>query len=227
MTFSPVVELRRYAMQPGRRDDLIELFDREFLETQEAAGMTVIAQFRDLGDADSFVWLRGFADMAARRSALTAFYGGPVWARFRDQANATMANSDNVFLLRPARAGSGFADDGHDRPAPGATGLPAGFIAAVTCHLAVPADDALVQRFEAAMAPDLAAAGAPVIATFVTEAAENSFPRLPVRAGENVLVFFCRLAMPDAAALRAVVARHLPSRVEIAVLQPTARSRLR
>lgn len=227
MTFSPVVELRRYAMQPGRRDDLIDLFDREFLETQEGAGITVIGQFRDLGDADSFVWLRGFSDMAARRAALTAFYGGPVWARFRDQANATMASSDNVFLLRPARAGAGFADDGRERPGPGATELPDGFIAAVTCHLAGPADDGPIARFEAEAAPALAAAGMPVIATFVTEAAENTFPRLPVRAGENVLVFFCRMAAPDAAGVKAVIDRHLTGPVEVAVLQPTARSRLR
>lgn len=64
---SPVVELRRYALHPGRRDDLITLFDREFLEGQEVTGMTVIAQFRDLGDPDTFVWLRGFPDMEARK----------------------------------------------------------------------------------------------------------------------------------------------------------------
>ena len=74
-----VVELRQYTLHPGRRDDLIELFDREFVETQEACGMVVIGQFRDLDDPDRFVWLRGFADMESRREALTAFYGGPVW----------------------------------------------------------------------------------------------------------------------------------------------------
>ena len=33
MTESPIVELRRYTLHPGRRDTLIELFDREFVET--------------------------------------------------------------------------------------------------------------------------------------------------------------------------------------------------
>ena len=51
---------------PGRRDDLIELFDREFVETQEAVGIQVIGQFRDLDDPNRFVWLRGFNDMSAR-----------------------------------------------------------------------------------------------------------------------------------------------------------------
>src|SRR6185295_7643561 len=30
-----IVELRRYTLRAGRRDELIELFDREFVETQE------------------------------------------------------------------------------------------------------------------------------------------------------------------------------------------------
>jgi hypothetical protein len=30
-----------------------------FVETQEATGMRVIGQFRDLGDPNRFVWLRG------------------------------------------------------------------------------------------------------------------------------------------------------------------------
>ncbi|MFE0316920.1 NIPSNAP family protein, partial [Streptomyces albogriseolus] len=75
-----VIELRQYTLRPGRRDELIELFDREFVETQEETGMVVLGQFLDLDDPNCFVWLRGFRDMTARHHALTAFYGGPVWA---------------------------------------------------------------------------------------------------------------------------------------------------
>src|SRR5262245_28954641 len=90
-----VIELRDYTLHAGRRDELIALFEREFIETQEAHGMRVIAQFRDLDRPDHFVWLRGFADMSSRRSALEGFYGGPVWAAHREAANATMIDSDN------------------------------------------------------------------------------------------------------------------------------------
>ena len=71
---SPVVELRQYTLHPGKRDVLIDLFDREFIESQEELGMTVIGQFRDVDDADRFVWLRGFHDMASRAQGLAAFY---------------------------------------------------------------------------------------------------------------------------------------------------------
>lgn len=39
-------------LHPGRRDELIDLFDRAFVESQEATGMTIIGQFRDLDRAD-------------------------------------------------------------------------------------------------------------------------------------------------------------------------------
>jgi NIPSNAP len=78
---SSVVELRRYRLHPGAREKLIDLFEREFVEAQEVVGMTVIGQFRDLDDLDSFVWLRGFRDMPSRAEALGAFYGGPRFVR--------------------------------------------------------------------------------------------------------------------------------------------------
>jgi NIPSNAP len=96
-----VVELRQYQLHPGRREELIELFETHLIEPQERCGMTVLGQFRDLDRPDWFVWLRGFADMADRTRALRAFYEGPVWAQHREAANATMVDSDNVLLLRP------------------------------------------------------------------------------------------------------------------------------
>src|SRR5919197_645995 len=113
-----VVELRRYALRPGARETLIELFDREFVETQEAVGMRILGQFRDLDDPDSFVWMRGFADMETRRPALESFYGGPVWRQHARAANATMLDSNNVVLLRPVGK---VAVDVSRRSAPGST----------------------------------------------------------------------------------------------------------
>jgi hypothetical protein len=68
--------LRQYLLCRGRRDELIEIFDREFVETQEALGIRVIGQFRDVDRPNHFVWLRGFADNRARGAALASFYGG-------------------------------------------------------------------------------------------------------------------------------------------------------
>src|SRR4051812_31354934 len=78
-TCCPIVELRQYTLKHNQRDVLIELFEREFVESQETTGLRLIGQFRDTERPDRFVWLRGFPDMPARAASLDAFYGGPVW----------------------------------------------------------------------------------------------------------------------------------------------------
>ena len=93
ITQSPVVELRQYVLKPGAADDLVEVFEAEFVESQEALGMAIGGLFHDRDDADRFVWMRGFSSMEARRDALGAFYGGPVWKQHGPAANATMIDA--------------------------------------------------------------------------------------------------------------------------------------
>jgi NIPSNAP len=192
-----VVELRRYALHRGARDTLIELFDREFVETQEAVGTRILGQFRDLDDPDAFVWLRGFRDMPSRGQALEAFYHGPVWKRHGAAANATMVDSSNVLLLRPANPSSGLTLDTDRRPAPGATRIPPGMVAVTICSLAGSAG-AFPSFFDHELAPALRNSGADIVATLATEHAPNNFPRLPVREGEEAFVWLSRF--PDEAA---------------------------
>jgi NIPSNAP len=231
----PVVELRQYTLRPGQRDVLIDLFDREFVESQEAAGMAVVGQFRDLDDPDRFVWIRGFETMPSRAKALAAFYGGPVWKQHAAAANATMIDSDNVLLLRPATARAGF-------PAPAAPRPPAGHQAAAapSCLLVTlyyrdrPFGPAFTSFFEREARPLLAAAGAAPLAWFQTEYAENTFPALPVRTGEHVFTWFARFPsqgqlsahlhapVPSPALERMITGE--PQRLRLA---PTGRSLLR
>lgn len=180
-----VVELRRYTLHPGSREVLLDLFERELVAPQEAAGMRLGGRFRDLDDADKFVWLRSFPDMPARARALTAFYDGPVWHEHRAAANATMVDSDDVRLL----CGDHVAvPDG------------AKLVVATVCHPRDPAS--FRDEFELRIRPDLEAAGTPPFAVARTLHAENTFPRLPVRTGEDVFVWFTAYfddtARPDA-----------------------------
>ncbi len=192
-----VVELRQYTLHPGARDRLIGLFEREFVDSQEALGLQVLATFIDADDPDRFVWLRGFAGMPERRRGLEAFYGGPVWQRHREEANATMIDSDDVLLLRPLTAWP--------------TQRSAGLWHALVCPLAAPADDVLRSALRQQPGTWLE-----------TEPAENDFPRLPVRPGSWVLGLApAPLPIPPALQARLATA---PRRLQ---LLPTARSRLR
>jgi quinol monooxygenase YgiN len=205
-----IVELRQYTLRPQQREVLIALFEQAFVETQESAGITLIGLFRDLDDPDRFVWLRGFRDMEQRREALTAFYGGLAWAAHREAANATMIDSDNVLLLRPGAN-------------VGAEAL--GALVAITVQALGPDSEA---RFERQTRPDLERAGAQVLAWWVTEPAANTFPRLPVREGERVLVWMATYPDPMAhAACLAAVQAAGTKVLQRLRLEPTARSAVR
>ena len=233
MNHSAVVELRRYTLRPGQRDTLVELFDDNFVESQEAVGIDLIGQFRELDDPDVFTWIRGFRSMEERAHGLADFYDGETWHAHSRAANATMVDSDDVLLLRPARPDSAFRlptrrDNGK---------ASAGYVAAVILHLEPGADHSdVVSFFECAIAPGVAAAGGSVLAYFVTEPSRNTFPALPVREGVNVFVYFvgcgdrltlervgdpcCRLSRTTAEA------PGLAGSAETLRLEPTARSLL-
>ncbi len=165
-----VVELRQYTLKPGRTDDLIEVFDRELVETQEACGMYVLGQFRDLDRPDRFVWFRGFPDMESRLESLTAFYSGPVWKKHGPAAVDTMIDSDDVLLLEPtAFQLPGARPDGAGTP----TEL------TITVYDGRPPAD-----------------GGEPVSLLHTLRAENTYPALPVRDAE-VTVRVDRGPAPD------------------------------
>jgi quinol monooxygenase YgiN len=181
-----VVDLRQYTLHPGQRDTLIEVFDEYFVEGQEAAGMHIVGQFRDLDDPDRFVWIRGFSGMPARAEALNAFYYGPVWREHAATANKAMIDSDNALLLRPVEL-----RDGYPRlDSPRGTDIPDSVIAGAVYHRASP-DDGFVEFFTDHVVPSLVASGAEPVAVFETLVAENNFPALPLR-DEVVLAWFAR-----------------------------------
>lgn len=237
----PIVELRQYTLHPGQRDVLIELFDREFIETQEAEGMKILGQFRDLDKPDRFVWLRGFPDMQERARALSAFYGGPAWKAHSKAANATMVDATNVLLLHPARPASGFSLEKLHRPSPESTDLSKQLVIATIYYFDESPGPDFLDFFEREVSPLLTDAGASILGRFVTESSPNTFPALPVREGERVFVFFSTFR--DGAAYEQYLAelgrsprwnggtgKALSSRLkrspEILRLSPTARSLL-
>jgi NIPSNAP len=189
-TCCPIVELRQYTLHPGMRDDLIDLFDREFVESQEALGIRVIGQFRDLDDPQRFVWLRGFRDMPTRAEALAAFYGGPIWKTYREAANATMIDSDNVLLLRPATPQSAFLLEGKHRPSVGPSATPKVLVVATIYYFDEPVSVDFLGFFENKLKPSLKSNGASILGYFTTEESENTFLPLPIREDEQVFVWF-------------------------------------
>jgi NIPSNAP len=198
----PVIELRRYSLHPGRLPDLLAVFERYLIEPQERSGMTVGGTFADEDDPASFTWLRGFADHDSRVRALETFYLGPVWARHRDAANATMVDSDDVLLLRPTQPRRGPAPAVHrggpdDRPRPervliGTHGLGAADADAHERWFATTGCTAIAEILGAR------------VAAWRTDPTPNGFPQLPVR-DERALAWLA--VFPDGDARDAAAAR--------------------
>lgn len=235
-----IVELRQYTLHPDQRDTLIDVFDDHFVEGQEAEGIRVIGQYRDLDDPDRFVWLRSFTDMETRKAALTRFYTGPIWKAHGRLAAGTMVDSDNVLLLRPLRPETIFAASAMKLPAPGTRGPGNGLLLANIVYVEKNGAVEFGEFFEKELRTPWEQAGASVIAQMVSEHSPNTYSALPVRERENVFVWFSLYA--DQAALeqhQRALTQSMQWRkavgklsswtyhgIETLHLQPTARSRL-
>lgn len=209
-----VVELRQYTMVPGRRQDFVDIFDREFVETQEALGIEVVAQFTDLDKPDRYVWIRRFPNMEARKASLDAFYSGPVWAEHSAAANPMMTEWHDVLLLKPAGEGRDLAVNAADRPPPGRKDAAAKPLAILVWDV-VPDSGAPVAEAVARAFPDARA-------VYITEPSRNTYPRLPIREDASVVVAILDRAPPVDGA---TVDGRAPS--QVLRLAPTPRSALR
>jgi hypothetical protein len=214
-----LIELRQYLLHAGQRDTLIDVFDREFVEAQEAVGMDVLGQFRDPQRPDHFVWLRGFPDMTARHESLTAFYDGPVWAKHRDVANATMIDSDNVMLLRAVTN-----DDALPAHRPNRRDIrePTGLVVVVAEHVEH-INDETIGNFRSDVIPLLNQSGCRTLGVYATEVAPNTFARLPVRT-DRAIVWIGAIERDDSSAVRQAITPVAKHRQHRHVLIPTTRS---
>jgi hypothetical protein len=241
MVGSALVELRQYKNVAGKRDDLIALFEREFIAEQERLGMEILDQFRDLDDQDRFVWLRGFLDLPTRQRTNEAFYGGEVWAKHREAANATLVDHTNVLMLHPVGVIGGYPVEGERSPV-GATAVPDCLVVANVWPLDPETEEEFPAYFDGKVAQVLREAGATILATYATEHSPNNYPRLEIREGEYVFVWlawfrdakayeeFCAtLARSErwAGEIAGALAGLMAGEPEVRRLVPTARSRMR
>ncbi|GFE81578.1 NIPSNAP family containing protein [Steroidobacter agaridevorans] len=198
VTTPTVLELRQYKIFADKRDEMIAVFDGKLIEGQEAVGMRLLGQFRDLDDPNRFTWMREFPNMDARGKALTDFYTGPVWKAHRGEANPLLEDNDNVLLLKPATAELALSvPAASERTKSGDQPTAANIIVVTIYYLWKDPSEGFTRFFAEKLKPELTAAGVPVLGGYVTEATPNNFPALPVRQHEKVFVWFTR--MQDAA----------------------------
>jgi heme-degrading monooxygenase HmoA len=94
-----LVEIRRYTIKPGRRDEFVRFFRAEVMPAMEAAGMRILGVYVGVEDSQTFFYLRGFDSADQRDRQLNAFYQGREWlGGMRDRA-LEMEESFHVELV--------------------------------------------------------------------------------------------------------------------------------
>ena len=231
-----VIELRRYTIQPGGREDFARYFESYFPEAFEQLGALALGQFFERERVDHFTWLRGYHDLDARARVNAEFYFGPLWKEHKATLNGLIVDNDDVLLLHPLR------------PELGVPVLPAldvvrerdgakGILVAQIFKVATGAVESFVAHAEPAFA-GYARAGARPAGVLVTLDVPNNFPQHPVRADGPFVVWLG--LFPNSAAIEGEFARQaasfgkslaatgwLRAEPELVVLDPAPRSRLR
>ena len=230
----PVVELRRYAIQPGEGERFAQCFDGYFPEAFQQLGGIVFGQGLERRNDTWFTWLRGFPSYDARAEGLWAMYNGPLWGEHAARMNDSLLDAGNVLLLQPLGPGRGLKV----RPAVDvAAPRPGGLVVLQVFPAKGGVTEALAGRAEESFAA-YRQAGIHEAGVLVTLDRPNNFPRHSMRTDGPFLVWVGILkddAMLDATftplanrtAQTLAASGLLRGAPELIVLDPTNRSRLR
>ncbi len=182
-----VLELRNYLVRHGRRDDFINLFEDNFVGSQNILGGYILGQFRVKGADDNFFWIRGFRDMPARYKFLNDFYyGSPSWKQHKAEANSMLLNNDNVHLLKPLNL-KGDSNDAESSFNANWFGQEKG-IAVVDFYTSNTKRDKLIEFVKKKYAAILNASKIENASFWTSETTPNDFTGLPVFQDKNLLV---------------------------------------
>jgi len=180
------LELRNYRLKPGKRDEFIAYFKAHFVASQNKAGSQILGIYRVKGAGNNFFWLRGFTSLAARKVYLPAFYYGTVWKTFGHGANDMLSNNDDVHLLKPLT----WNDDSPystervhiniDENNEGIT-----VITFYTCNTKL---DKMIDFVGKTYLPVFKTLNSRQVSFWISELAENDFPKLPVFQDKDLMV---------------------------------------
>lgn len=93
-----IVEVRRYRIKPGRREEFLAFFATRSIPALQAHGMRVLGPLLDVENPNAFVWLRAFPSLEAREDMRAAFYGGDLWKEELEEIAMPMLESYDVIL---------------------------------------------------------------------------------------------------------------------------------
>jgi hypothetical protein len=182
-----VLEFRNYLLKPNTAERFRGLFNEQFVEPMNELGGYTVGQFRIEGEADRFVWMRGFENMQTRVKFLNDFYfNSTAWKKYRTEANGMIINSDNVHLLRPLLENGNVND--RDIMISKSELQKTKAVVVVDFYVCNSRLEQVIDLFKSRYLPYLKTSGVSGTTLWVSEMTENDFPRLPVFQDKNLLV---------------------------------------
>ena len=105
-----IIEIRRYTLKPGRREDFIAYFEAVNRPALRDAGMKVFGPMRDTENKNIVHWMRAFETQEQRESTKNAFYDGPVWLRDVEPIVMPMIEKYEASVVETTNGFLGFND---------------------------------------------------------------------------------------------------------------------
>jgi hypothetical protein len=232
----PVIELRRYTIKQGKREDFVRRFESFFPEAIQQTGAIVAGEFLERANRSMFTWIRAFHDLDDRARLNAALYYGPVWKEHRSRMNEILEDSDHVLLLHPLDRQRSLAILPAVDPAKETLGSQ-GIVVTQIFPLKIHGLKRFAEQAGASFA-GYRAAGAREAGAPATLDVPNNVPPLPIRTDGEYLVWFGVLKDNEAVERRLVplaaeAAKSLMSTgllrgaPELVILDPAPRSRMR
>ncbi|MCF2871281.1 NIPSNAP family protein [Octadecabacter sp. G9-8] len=105
-----IIEIRKYTLKPGRREDFVTYFETVNRPALRDAGMLVFGPMRDLDNPDVVHWMRAFENEEQRQKIKDTFYDGPVWTQDVEPVVMPMIEKFEASIAQTTDGFLGFTD---------------------------------------------------------------------------------------------------------------------
>lgn len=100
-----IYELRRYTAFPGRREELVDRFERCVLAVFDRCGIKVVGFWEVRDNDEQLIYLTRFTGEDARVAAWDRFAKDPIWIaeKRRSEANGPLVREKSSVILKASR----------------------------------------------------------------------------------------------------------------------------
>ena len=88
-----IIEMRTYKTKPGKRREFLAIFRSKSIPAHTEIGMRILGPLLSVEHPDTFFFMRGFPDLAAREPMKAKFYAGKLWKREKRELESIL-NAD-------------------------------------------------------------------------------------------------------------------------------------